>query len=173
MYNDRIELCGEEVGGVRGDALIRQILPHLARKNEKGCYLKPSRKDLASAIGSQTSEGVIASAIKEFRTKCTTQLGCDKHDVVITHRGGGYQMADWIVFKLGSEETIGTQADQDKSTVLREIRKFKKRTMRQIYERTDLTMARVKTALSRLDDDGAVSLIGSGSNAVWSLKSAG
>lgn len=172
MYGDRIELCGEEVGGVRGNSLIRQILPLLARKTEKGSYLKPSRKDLASEIGSQTSEGVIASAIKDFRTKCTTQLGCDKHDVIITHRGGGYQMADWIVFKLGSEETIGTQADKDKSTVLREIRKFKKRTTRQIYERTDLTMDRVKTALSKLDDEGVITLKGVGSNAAWSLKPA-
>jgi hypothetical protein len=81
-------------------------------------------------------------------------------------------MADWIVFKLGSEETIGTQADKDKSTVLREIRKFKKRTTRQIYERTDLTMDRVKTALSKLDDEGVITLKGVGSNAAWSLKPA-
>lgn len=172
MYGDRIELCGEEVGGVRGDSLIRQILPLLARKNDKDSYIKCSRKDLAAAIGSQTSEGVIASAIKDFRAKCMTQLGGNKHDVIITHRNGGYQMADWIVFRRGSDETVGTQLDQDKAIVLREIRKFKNRRLRQIYDRTDLTMDRVKTALSKLDDEGVITLKGVGSNAVWSLKPA-
>jgi len=171
MFGDRIELCGQDVGGSKGNALIRQIVPHLARRNNRGNYLKASRKELASAIGSQVSEAVITSAISDFRTKCTVELGCDQHDVILTHRGGGYQMADWIVFKHGSEETVGTQAEQDKNIVLKEIRKNKTRTMRQIYDRTKLTPGRVKTALSKLDDEGVIGLKGSGANATYSLKS--
>lgn len=170
MYADRIELCGEEVGGVKGDALIRQILPQLARRNKQGNYIKPSGKDLAAEISSQQSAPNIASAIAGFRMKCRIALGCGDHDVIITHNGGGYQMADWIVFKLGSEETIGSQADQDKARVMKEIRKFKTRTRRQIYDRTGLPLPRVRTALSQLCDERAIELKGSGSNAVYSIK---
>jgi DNA-binding response OmpR family regulator len=173
MYGDRIELCGEEVGGVKGNALIRQILPHLARRNKQGNYIKPSGKDLAAEISSQQSAPNIASAIAGFRMKCRIALGCADHDVIITHNGGGYQMADWIVFKIGSEETIGSQADQDKAIVLKEIRKFKTRTRRQIYDRTGLPLQRVRTALSQLCDDRAIQLKGSGSNAVYSIKAEG
>jgi len=164
-HEDRIELCGEEVGGKKGNALIRQILPHLARKNEKGNNIKASRGDLAAAIGGDVGEPAIGNAIKDFREKCILKLGCDSHDVIITHRSGGYQLADWITFQIGSEERVQTQAESDQITVMKELRRFKERTRRQISDRTGIPQARVKVALSKLDDAGKLNLKGSGKNA--------
>jgi DNA-binding response OmpR family regulator len=170
MHDDRIELCGEEVGGIRGDALIRQILPNLARKNGLEHYIISSRKELASAIGTQISEAAIASAIKDFREKCTAKLGCGPHDVILTNRSGGYQLAKTIVYQIGTEERVGTQAEQDRATILKELRRFKTRTRRQISDRTSMPVARVKAALSALDDESLLTLKGTGANAVYSLK---
>ena len=171
MHADRIELCEEEVGGTKGNALIRQILPHLARKNERSHYIKASRGDLATAIGVSVGEPAIANAIKEFREKCTLKLGCGQHDVIITHRGGGgYQLADWITFQIGSEEKVHTQAEMDQAAVMKELRRFKQRTRRQISDRVGIPQARVKAALSKLDDAKKVNLKGSGTNSVYFIR---
>ena len=168
---DRIELCGEEVGGTRGNALIRQILPHLARKS-KNRYIRASRGDIASAIGADVMESAVGNAIKDFREKCTLKLGCGPHDVIVTHRGGGYQLADWITFQIGSEETVQTQAESDQISVLKELQRFRERTRRQISDRIGVPQARVKMALSKLDDEGKVGLKGTGSSAQYFIRDA-
>ena len=63
MHEDRIELCGEEVGGTKGNALIRQILPHLARKTKGDRYIKASRGEIAAAIKADVMDSAIANAI--------------------------------------------------------------------------------------------------------------
>jgi len=171
LFNeDCIELCGEEVGGTKGNALIRQILPHLARRTKGDRYIKATRGDIASAIKGDVMESGVANAIKDFREKCRLKLGCGPHDVIVTHRGGGYQLADWITFQIGSEERVQTQAESDQATVMKELRRFKERTRRQISDRTGIPQLRIKTALSKLDDNGKLDLKGSGNNTRYFIR---
>lgn len=170
MHEDRIELCGEEVGGTKGNALIRRILPHLARKSNGNRYIKASRGEIASAINADIMESAVANAIKDFREKCTLKIGSDTHDVIVTHRSGGYQLADWITFQIGSEEKVQTQAESDQIVVLKELRRFGERTRRQISDRIGVPQARVKMALSKLDDEGKVGLKGTGSSARYCTR---
>ena len=170
MHEDRIELCGEEVGGTKGNALIRQILPHLARKTKGDRYIKASRGEIAAAIKADVMDSAIANAIKDFREKCRMKLNCGPHDVIVTHRGGGYQLADWIAFQIGSEERVQTQAESDQIAVMKELRRFRQRTRRQISDRTGIPQLRIKTALSKLDDEGKLDLKGSGSNIQYFMR---
>lgn len=170
MYDNRIELCGEEVGGMRSNSLIRRILRELARRNSSGCRIPASRKELAKAIGADVTEPSIANAIKDFREKCTMKLGCDPHDVIVTHRGGGYQLSDKITFRVGSEERVHTQAEADQAAILRKLRASGDLTSRAIAERTQIPLFRVDAALAKLDDEDKVFLKGSGANAVYSIR---
>jgi DNA-binding response OmpR family regulator len=167
MYEDRIELCEMIVGGRKGNALIRQILPNLARKNERGSYIRSSRKELATAANSATSEGSIGAAIQEFRRTCKEVLGCSDHDVIQTHTGGGYQLREWITFKLGAEENVLSQADADIRMILGEFKKHKERNQRRLAENLGLTSARVRSALSTLRDKGLIQSRGAGANTTY------
>lgn len=98
------------------------------------------------------------------------KLGCDHHDVIVTHRGGGYQLSNKIAFRQGTEERVDTQADADQATVLRQLRVSGELTSREITDRTQIPLFRVESALSKLDNEKKVSLNGSGSNAVYSIR---
>lgn len=167
---DQIELCGKELGGTRGTSLIRQILSELAKTNHAGHYVRASGKQLAQMIGGDVTAPSITNAIKEFRDKCAEKLGCDKHDVIITHRGGGYQINNKIAFRHQSEERVDSQADDDQLGILRQLRATGELTSREIADRTQIPLLRVVPALSKLDNEKKVLLKGSGANAVYSIR---
>lgn len=172
MHEDRIELCGRVVGGTKGNALIRQILEHLSREGGNGRRISAQGKTLADAIGRGVGERDVASAIQGFRQRCRMEFGCQRDDVIVTHRTIGYQLADWIVFQLGSDERPQTQADQDQAAVMKELRRFKTRTRRQMADRLGISQVRVKVALSRLDDAKVIDHTGGGHGAVHFIREA-
>jgi len=169
LHEDRIELCGIKVGGTRGNALIRQILTQLSRKNSADRYIKASGKELAQAIGRNATAPSITAAIAEFREKCSNKLVCDTQDVIVTD-SRGYHLCDKIVFRHGSEGRAQTQPDADQGAILRAIRTANAMTSRQIANLAGIPLPRVKSALSKLGDEKKVSLNGSGANAVYSIR---
>ncbi|PTY02379.1 hypothetical protein DB346_09760 [Verrucomicrobia bacterium LW23] len=172
MYRDRIELGGVDVGGTR-ECLIRRLLPELARKNAAGHYIKSSRKALLKAAKVfDKDEAAVSNAIKEFREKCVLKLQCGMLDVIITERGGGLRLAEGIEFRIADDHGICNQAEKDEKDVLQELKRFGSRTCRQIALRLGIEAARVRSALSKLDDAGKVTLAGVGANTTYMLKSA-
>jgi DNA-binding response OmpR family regulator len=169
LHEDCIELCGVVVGGTRGNAYIRKVVELLAVKGPNNHLRKASAKDLAKAIGAQVSAPAVTSAIKEFRSACQQKLGGGANDVIVTHNGGGYQFADWIEVRIGRDQGIKNQIDQDKEGVLHQIKRHGERTRRQISDLIGMPVMRVKSALSALEADGLISLSGSGSNATYKL----
>ena len=170
LHEDSIELCDVTVGGTRGNAYIRRVVELLAAKNPKGHYCKISAKDLATAINPQVTPPVLTSAIKEFRAACQQKLGCGTNDVILTQKGGGYQFADWIEVRIGRDESIKTQRDEDREAVLHQIKRHGTRTRRQISDVTGIPVIRFRAALSSLEDAQVVSLNGSGATAEYKLR---
>jgi DNA-binding response OmpR family regulator len=168
LNDDGIELCGQVVGGTRGHGYIRRILEMLAG-HKNGQYVKLSRDQLAEGIGGDAIAAGMASAISDFRTNCAEKLGCGRNDVIRTEAGGGYRLAENIEVKLGREERPLAQIEEDKAFVIRQIKRHGKRTRRQISDVGGITAVRVKAALSALDDEGKVTMTGSGSSATYSL----
>jgi len=165
-----IEISGVYVGGSRANAYIRKIILTLRERASNGDYKRFSAKALAEATGSDVSPQTITSAIKDFRTQCQQKLGCGPNDVIRTWPGGGYQLADWIEVRSGSDDHPATQIEHDQQIVLSEIRKHGCRTLRQLSETTVLPQARLKSALSELKDKKLTTLIGSGKVATYSIN---
>lgn len=170
IYEDRIELCGKEVGGTKSNALIRQIILILGRNAQASRNAKLSGKTLANTINEATTAPTITNAIKEFREKCREKLGCGPHDVIVTHRGGGYQLNDKIVFRIGSDQSVDTQTDDDQAAVLRVLRASGELMSRAIADRMQIPLFRVESALAKLDNSNKLILRGSGANAVYSIR---
>lgn len=168
LHDDCIELNGKVVGGVKGNAYIRKVVELLAGK-KNGANRKASAKQLAEAINDQTSPAAVTSAIKEFRSSCTTKVGCGDHDVIRTCPGGGYQLASHIEVKIGREESPKTEAESDRLKVLHQIKRKEARTRRQISDTTGIPQLRVKKALSILEDEKLIFHEGSGGNLQYFL----
>jgi len=170
LNSDGIEVSGVSVGGIKGNANIRRVVELLSQKNEKGIYRKLSAKTLAECISPQIAPATITSSIKDFRETCCNKLECGTNDVIKTNPGGGYQLAEWIEFRLGTEDSPLSQAEKDKAAVLQQIKKKAGRNRRQICDNTGIPATRVKSALSALVEGNVISLIGSGSAATYSIK---
>ena len=163
-----IELCGETVGGVRKNAIIRKIIRLLLEKSA-GRDRNMSRAELAQAIGGSATVKSVASAIAAFREQCKRALGAGRHDVIATSRGGGYQLADWIKAEF-SDEPAETRFESDKAAVLRALRRCGECSRKQIAIDSGVPEARLASVMDALDDEGMLLLRGSGSSAVYSLK---
>lgn len=79
-------------------------------------------------------------------------------------------IADWIEVRIGREQGIKTQLEQDRDAVLHQIKRHGERTRRQISDVTGIPVLRVKSALSALEQDRVIALCGSGSNAAYRFK---
>jgi len=169
LHEDSIELCGQIVGGTRGNGYIRKVVEFLMLKKE-GRYPKISGAKLAEAIGGNIEAPSVASAIMEFRNSCSEKLGCGKNDVIETAAGGGYRLAEKIEAKLGREEGPLIQIDEDKAFVVRQLKRHVKRTRKQLADVGGIPIARVKTAISALDDEGVLTHCGSGAGATYELR---
>jgi len=168
LHEDCIELNGKVVGGVRGNGYIRKVVEILADK-KNGVYRKASAKQLAEAIGKQTSPPSVTSAIMEFRRNCNGKVGCGDHDVIRTSNGG-YQIAEKIEVKIGREESPKTEADSDRVKVLNQIKRKEARNHRQISEASSIPLMRVRKALSQLEDEKIIRHEGSGSNTQYFMR---
>ena len=60
--------------------------------------------------------------------------------------------------------------EQDQEAILRQLRKYEQRTLRQLSENIAIPRNRLKQALSELESKGVLKLSGSGRTAVYSLK---
>ena len=177
LNEDGIELCGALVGGMRGNAIIRGVVPRLATKrNEK--YEKKAAKDLAEAISSSLTPASLISAVNEFRDQCTERMrekgvACGKNDVIRTGKGGGYQFCEWIDVRLGKEEPAVLQADADCELVMRVFNRHKKRTVKQVRDAVEIHAVRARAAITALESRGQIKNIGgSGSTTTYSVASA-
>lgn len=169
LHEDCIELCGQIVGGTRGNGYIRKIVQFLMLKKD-GRYPKISGAQLAKAIGGNLEAPAVASAIMEFRNSCSEKVGCDKNEVIETVSGGGYRISEKIEAKFGRDEDPLVQIDDDKGFVIRKLRRFGKQTRKQLADAGNFPIARIRAALSSLDADGLLSQSGSGSGTVYEMK---
>lgn len=174
LNGDGIELCDVLVGGVRGNANIRRIVEMLAQK-PNGKFRKASAKSLAEALPGSVTPASVTSGINDFRAQCTEKLGqagiqCGKNDVILTVKGGGYQFAPWMVVRVGDEETPASQVDQDCELLLKQFRRRKKMTVKQVRDSVEISATRVKTALAALAGRKSIVLLsGSGSTTTYGL----
>lgn len=170
VHPDSITLNGQVVGGIKGNAYIRRVIELLSASGEKGGRARLQAGEMAQTIGSHVSAPVVTSAINDFRRTCKLKLGCGQHEVILSHRSGGYQLADWIEVKLGRDEPLPKQIDSDRQAVIRQLKRHRKRTRRQISDATGISVQRVKLALSALETAKKIALTGTGSGAEYSLK---
>ena len=165
---DGIELCGVVVGGTRSDANIGRIIDVLAVKGPEH-YRRFSATKVAAALGG-ISASTVANAIKAFRNKCEELLGAGQHDVIASEEGGGYQLRDWIQVVTECDPSPTGEAEADKATVVRHIKRHGSRTWRQLRSGIAIPDPRIKAALKALEEENTLALRGSGSNITYSLK---
>ena len=173
-----IELCGVLVGGIRGNSIIRAVVERLAiKKDDK--YVKASAQTLATSITSSLGAPSLTSAINDFRIQCTEKLrlegvDCGKDGVIHTAKGGGYQFREWIEVRLGREDVVRTEADEDCEIVMRIFNRHKKRTVKQVRDAVEISAVRTKAAMTTLESRGKIKNTGgSGSTTVYALSDKG
>lgn len=169
LHDDGIEVCGVIVGGTRGNGYIRKIIEILMKKKD-GRYPTIRGPQLAEGVGGEVDAPAMAAAIKGFRDRASEKLGCSKDAIIESVRGGGYRLAAGIEVKLGREEGPVAQIEADKAFVARQIKRFGKRTRRQISDVGGIPAARIKAALSALDDEGKLKMTGSGASATYEMR---
>ena len=169
-----IELCGVLVGGIRGNSIIRAVVARLAiKKDDK--YVKASAQTLATSITSSLSAPSLTSAINDFRIQCTEKLrlegvDCGKDGVIHTAKGGGYQFREWIEVRLGREDLVPTEAEEDREVVMRIFNRHKTRTVKQVRDAVEISAVRTKAAMATLEARGKIKNTGgSGSTTTYAI----
>ncbi len=174
LHDDGIELCGFVVGGIRGNAIIRRVVEMLAQRTN-GKLRKASAQVLADALSKSVTAATVTSAINEFRSQCSEKLAhagikCDRNDVILTVKGGGYQFAPGIEVRVGNEELPASQVEQDCELLLKQFRRRGKMTVKQARESVDIPATRVKTAHAALMERKMIDIVsGSGSTTTYML----
>jgi DNA-binding response OmpR family regulator len=172
MNEDGIELCGVAVGGGRSGAIIRSVVQSLSIK-KNGRYQKAAAKTLAKANNDLYLPASITAAISDFRNQCIHKLQgegfrCTKDAVIETVKGGGYKLRDWIEVRLGNEEALTGQIEEDCALIMRLLSRHKKRTAKQLRESVTISPVRVKAAIAKLEARGKLNIIGgSGSTTTY------
>jgi len=169
VTHNGLELCGEPVGGGRKDASIRQIVQLLSVKGAEH-YRRMSIAELANAIGGDVTPQTVVNAIKDFRKRCQRAVGARPQDVIVSTRGGGYRLADWIEVRFESDSPVGSMLKSDKAAVIRTLQRCEECSRKELASQSGLSEARLAAALGALDDEGQLLIRGSGSGTVYSMK---
>jgi CheY-like chemotaxis protein/DNA-binding MarR family transcriptional regulator len=180
FYDDRVELCGVKICGAKGSSNKRRVLEVLREANNNGGYRCFSMKDIADRL-TIDRPGAVAESVadlrKEYRERLQTEssIVCEDEDV-IANQNRGYHLRDWITVLDGLDEVGKATAEkkialnENQKGIIRLLRKYGKRTPRQLSDGLHLLRRIVTEEVDALIEAGLVASEGNAANKTFHLR---
>ena len=111
FFADRVELDGVTIISDRGAGLSLMLLDELRQRDGRGCYVRRSAEELATALRTLGGIGAVTGCVATLRRNITARLRRHRHvdvapDDVIVNDEQGYHLRDWIQTPATSVENV-------------------------------------------------------------------